>query len=59
MAAERADVRGPDAQRIAAGGLSALFADATDAIGVVEPDLTLNGLRRIYELNGGVWESAV
>ncbi|MEM6491528.1 MAG: type III pantothenate kinase, partial [Pseudomonadota bacterium] len=53
---EQAEILGPQAQRIATGGLAALFADATDAIGRVAPDLTLDGLRRVYELNGGVWE---
>jgi len=36
---------------VATGGLAALFSDATPAIDVVEPDLTLHGLRLIYERN--------
>ena len=36
---------------IATGGLSVLFADATDAIHVTDPDLTLTGLVEIYRRN--------
>ena len=36
---------------IATGGLSALFADATDAIQMTDPDLTLTGLVEIYRRN--------
>lgn len=36
---------------VATGGLAVLFADATDAIDAVAPELTLAGLRGIYDLN--------
>lgn len=36
---------------IATGGLATLYSEATPAIEVVDPDLTLRGLRLIYELN--------
>jgi len=36
---------------IATGGLAILFNDHTDVIDIIEPELTLNGLRVIYELN--------
>lgn len=36
---------------IATGGLAVLFNDHTDVIDAIEPELTLNGLRVIYELN--------
>ncbi|MEO0563697.1 MAG: type III pantothenate kinase [Chloroflexota bacterium] len=38
---------------IATGGLSRLFNEHTDAIDIIEPELTLEGLRVIYELNRG------
>lgn len=36
---------------VATGGLSALFADATPAIDITDPDLTLSGLVEIYRRN--------
>jgi type III pantothenate kinase len=44
---------GPDLKVIATGGLAALIAAETDAIDVVEPWLTLEGLRLIWEMNAG------
>ena len=38
---------------VATGGLAPLFNDATDAIELAEPDLTLRGLCEIYALNRG------
>ena len=40
-----------EAKVIATGGLSALIARETTVINAVEPDLTLIGLRIVYELN--------
>lgn len=42
---------GDDAKVIGTGGYSAIIARETDAIDKVDPDLTLEGLRLIYELN--------
>jgi type III pantothenate kinase len=42
---------GGQARVIATGGLAELIAAETDVIEVVEPDLTLIGLRLIYEMN--------
>jgi type III pantothenate kinase len=42
---------GPEMLVIATGGLAPLIAAETDAIEVVDPWLTLHGLRIIYELN--------
>jgi type III pantothenate kinase len=36
---------------VATGGLAPLFTDATDAIQQADPDMTIRGLRMIYELN--------
>jgi type III pantothenate kinase len=36
---------------VATGGLAPLFANATDSIERVDPDLTLWGLRLIYRRN--------
>lgn len=55
MAAERPDILDQPPKTVATGGLSSLFAGATSAITVAEPDLTLIGLRLIYECNGGSW----
>lgn len=41
----------PDMTVIATGGLAPIFADHTDAIDLVEGDLTLTGLRLIHEKN--------
>lgn len=40
-----------DAKVVATGGLAPVVAQETDCIDVVDGDLTLNGLRMIYELN--------
>jgi type III pantothenate kinase len=42
---------GGNAHVVATGGLAELIAAETDAIKVVEPDLTLIGLRLIYQMN--------
>lgn len=42
---------GAQAKTIATGGLAPLFAEAAAAIDVLEPDLTLRGLKYIYDLN--------
>ena len=42
---------GGDPKVVATGGLAALIASETDCIDVVNGDLTLTGLRLIYELN--------
>ncbi len=42
---------GGSARVIGTGGWSELFSRETDAFDVVDPDLTLHGLRLIYELN--------
>ena len=40
-----------DPMVIATGGLAAVIAPETDILDVVDPDLTLHGLRYLYELN--------
>jgi len=42
----------PDAKVIATGGLAELVAAETKSITEVRPDLTLEGLRYLYEING-------
>ena len=42
---------GGSARVIGTGGWSELFARETDVFDVVDPDLTLHGLRLIYEMN--------
>lgn len=42
---------GAEPQVVATGGLASLVANETDCIHVVDPDLTLKGLRLIYERN--------
>jgi len=44
---------GPETRVIATGGLAEAIAGETDVIDVVDPWLTLHGLRIIYELNRG------
>jgi type III pantothenate kinase len=44
---------GPETQVIATGGLAEVIARETEVIDVVDPWLTLHGLRIIYELNLG------
>lgn len=43
--------QGSDLKVIATGGLSSLFSKATDAIEHHKPDLTIEGLRLIFEMN--------
>ncbi|MEK9658339.1 MAG: type III pantothenate kinase [Chloroflexota bacterium] len=47
----RAELGCPDAQVIATGGLATLMSGLVEAIGVVDQDLTLKGLRHIFTLN--------
>ncbi len=42
---------GPNTRVLATGGLASIFAEHTDKIDQVVPDLTLQGLRMIYNLN--------
>ncbi len=42
---------GPDMKVIATGGLAETIAQETDAIQIIAPWLTLDGLRVIWELN--------
>jgi type III pantothenate kinase len=42
---------GGEARVVATGGLAELIAAGTDVIEVVEPDLTLIGLRMVYDMN--------
>jgi type III pantothenate kinase len=42
---------GCDVQVVATGGLASLFFKATDVIKYLEPDLTIFGLKEMYELN--------
>jgi len=42
---------GPETQVVATGGLAELIARETDVIDVVDPWLTLHGLRIVYQLN--------
>ena len=44
---------GGEVKVIATGGLADIIAKETNVIDALEPDLTLTGLRLIYELNGG------
>lgn len=44
---------GGQAKVVATGGLAGLIAKETDVLDVVDPDLTLFGLRCIYDLNKG------
>jgi type III pantothenate kinase len=45
---------GPEMKVIGTGGLAALIAAETNAIDVVDPWLTLEGLRLVWEMNQGV-----
>jgi type III pantothenate kinase len=45
---------GPEMKVIGTGGLAALIATETNAIDVVDPWLTLEGLRLVWEMNQGV-----
>lgn len=51
MVARFREELGPDMRVIATGGLAELIAAETDVFQVVDPWLTLEGLRLIYELN--------
>ena len=47
----RAELGAPDAVVVATGGLSDLIAPHSTTIGVVDPELTLHGLRLVWERN--------
>ena len=42
-----------DMKAVATGGLGKIIAEATDKITIYDPNLTLNGLRLIYEKMSG------
>ena len=48
-----ADMDDDNVKIIATGGLAVLFNEHTDVIDIIAPELTLDGLRIIYELNKG------
>ena len=48
-----ADMNDENVKIIATGGLAVLFNQHTDVIDIIAPELTLDGLRIIYELNKG------
>ena len=47
----KTDMQTPDAKVIATGGLAPLFAEHTTVIELIAPNLTLEGLRIVWELN--------
>jgi type III pantothenate kinase len=51
VAAIRDELAAPDAPVVATGGLAGLIAPHSGAIGLVDPHLTLTGLRLVWELN--------
>ena len=51
VAAIRGELESPDAPVVATGGLAELVAPHSAAIGHVDPFLTLDGLRMVWELN--------
>jgi type III pantothenate kinase len=53
IARMRAELGEPDARVIATGGLAPMLAPYTGVIEAVEPDLILDGLRLIFEMNDG------
>ena len=53
MVARFQEELGGNAKVIGTGGWAQQIADETDAIGIVNSELTLNGLRFVYELNRG------
>ena len=55
MVSRMAMERGPFNDVIATGGLAPLFADDSKVITFVDSDLTLTGLRLVYERNKPVW----
>lgn len=48
-----AQLDSPDAHVVATGGLARLFMQHIPRINAIAPELTLNGLRLIYEMNAG------
>jgi type III pantothenate kinase len=48
----RAELKAPNAKVIGTGGLAPVFAEQTHAIDEIAPNLTLDGLRIISEMNG-------
>ena len=51
MAAIRGELEAPDTPVVATGGLAELVAPHSSAIEHVDPFLTLDGLRMVWELN--------
>jgi type III pantothenate kinase len=51
MVARFKEELGPETRIIATGGLAEVVAKETEVIDVVDPWLTLHGLRIVYELN--------
>jgi type III pantothenate kinase len=51
VAAIRGELESPDAPVVATGGLAELVAAHSSTIGEVDPFLTLEGLRMVWELN--------
>ena len=47
----RDEMDAPDAKVVGTGGLVSLIAEQTDVFDAVDPDLTLRGLRRVFDLN--------
>ena len=47
----KAAMQEENVQVIATGGLAVLFNEHTDVIDLIAPELTLEGLRIIYEMN--------
>jgi type III pantothenate kinase len=47
---------GHDCTVVATGGLADIIADETEAIDIVEPYLTLEGIRLVYKMHNGVLE---
>ncbi len=47
----RDEMGAPEAKVVGAGGLVPIIAAQTDVFDIVDPDLTLRGLRRIFDLN--------
>ena len=47
----RGEYNSPEMSVVATGGLAPLFAEATDVIDHVYPDMTLRGLVEVYKRN--------